>query len=169
MHRLTQAILRDRLTSDKSAANRTLAETVAAKRPGDGSDPPACKAGARFPHILAIEPSVSSDPSLRDLACNAAWNVLRRGDINGSHDLARNLYDEWTQQLGRDDSHSRCDAIKLAQALREMGRYAEARHLDEDSLARTRRLVGEDHPDTLGSAGNLAADLRRLGEYQAAP
>ena len=170
MHRLTQAILRDRLTSDQSAATRTLAETVlAANHPGDGSNPASWQGWAQLlPHILAIEPSVSSDPSLRDLACNAAWYLLRRGDMNGSHDLAKNLYDEWTQQLGRDDYHTRCAAIKLAQALREMGRYAEARHLDEDSLARTRRLVGEDHPDTLGSAGNLAADLRRLGEYQAA-
>ncbi len=29
-------------------------------------------------------------------------------------------------------------------------------------------MLGEDHPDTLGSASNLAADLRGLGEYQAA-
>ena len=29
-------------------------------------------------------------------------------------------------------------------------------------------MLGEDHPDTLSSANNLAADLRDLGEYQAA-
>ena len=29
-------------------------------------------------------------------------------------------------------------------------------------------MLGEDHPDTLLSARNLAADLRNLGEYQAA-
>ena len=29
-------------------------------------------------------------------------------------------------------------------------------------------MLGEDHPDTLDSAGNLAADLRDLGEYEAA-
>jgi hypothetical protein len=39
--------------------------------------------------------------------------------------------------------------------------------LDEDTLAR-RRVFGEDHPDTLGSAGNLAVDLVNLGEYRAA-
>jgi hypothetical protein len=36
--------------------------------------------------------------------------------------------------------------------------------LDEDTLARSRRVLGEDHPITLASAGNLAADLRALGE-----
>jgi hypothetical protein len=29
-------------------------------------------------------------------------------------------------------------------------------------------VLGQDHPDTLASAGNLAADLRALGETQAA-
>ena len=29
-------------------------------------------------------------------------------------------------------------------------------------------MLGDDHPDTLASADNLAADLRNLGEHQAA-
>jgi hypothetical protein len=29
-------------------------------------------------------------------------------------------------------------------------------------------VLGEDHPETLRTAGNLAADLRSLGEHQAA-
>ena len=36
--------------------------------------------------------------------------------------------------------------------------------LDEDTLARRRRVLTDDHPDTLISANNLAADLRALGE-----
>ena len=47
-------------------------------------------------------------------------------------------------------------------------RYQAARELDEDTLARSRRVLGEDHPSTLSSANNLAIDLRNLGEYQAA-
>ena len=43
-----------------------------------------------------------------------------------------------------------------------------ARALDEDTLARRRRVLGDDHPDTLTSANNLAADLRALGEHAAA-
>jgi Tetratricopeptide repeat len=35
-------------------------------------------------------------------------------------------------------------------------------------LDRRRRVLGDDHPDTLPSANNLADDLRRLGEVQAA-
>ena len=40
--------------------------------------------------------------------------------------------------------------------------------LDEDTLARRRRDLGEDHPGTLASASNLAVSLRAAGEYQAA-
>ena len=43
-----------------------------------------------------------------------------------------------------------------------------ARDLDQDTLDRRRRVLGEDHPSTLASASNLAADLRALGEVQAA-
>ena len=39
---------------------------------------------------------------------------------------------------------------------------------DEDILARRRRDLGEDHPDTLAAASNLAVSLRAAGEYQAA-
>jgi hypothetical protein len=40
--------------------------------------------------------------------------------------------------------------------------------LDEDTLARRRRLLGDDHPDTLGSVNNLAVNLRLVGEYERA-
>jgi hypothetical protein len=39
-----------------------------------------------------------------------------------------------------------------------------ARDLSQDTLARHRRVLGDDHPNTLTSANNLALDLRALGE-----
>jgi hypothetical protein len=35
--------------------------------------------------------------------------------------------------------------------------------LDRDTLDRRRKILGEDHPNSLTSADNLAADLRALG------
>jgi hypothetical protein len=52
----------------------------------------------------------------------------------------------------------------LAWTLLEMGRYAESAELNHDTLVRRRRVLGEDHPDTLYSAHNLAINLRMLGE-----
>ena len=40
--------------------------------------------------------------------------------------------------------------------------------LGEDTLARRRRVLGEDHPGTLASADNLAMILGRVGEHRAA-
>ena len=41
--------------------------------------------------------------------------------------------------------------------------------LDADTLARSRRTLGEDHPDTLRSPRNsLGLDLSNLGEHQRA-
>ncbi len=55
-------------------------------------------------------------------------------------------------------------ATASAYTLREMGRFLEAWDQDEDTLARRRRILGDDHPSTLSSASNLASDLRALGE-----
>lgn len=48
------------------------------------------------------------------------------------------------------------------------GNPARARPLFERALDLRRAVLGEDHPDTLDSAGNLAADLHVLGRYEAA-
>jgi Tetratricopeptide repeat len=53
-------------------------------------------------------------------------------------------------------------ANNLASDLRVLGEYEAARVLDEDVLARSRRKLGEDHPETLRSAHNLALDLEAL-------
>jgi Tetratricopeptide repeat len=78
---------------------------------------------------------------------------LRVGSRFGDHGAAVRVADE----------HHRAAA-----ALRAMGRYPEARLLDEDSLARMRDQYGYDDPDTLASAAALATDLSGLGDHQAA-
>ena len=55
----------------------------------------------------------------------------------------------------------------LAEGLRGMGRYPEARALDEASFAWRRNALGSDHPETLIAAHDLAVDLRKLREVEA--
>jgi hypothetical protein len=52
--------------------------------------------------------------------------------------------------------------------LRTLGETESAQQLDEDTLARRRRTLGQDHPDTLTSAHNLAATLEMLGRHKEA-
>ena len=49
-----------------------------------------------------------------------------------------------------------------------MGDYAAAKELQEDVLEVSRRILGEEHPDTLTAKGNLAHTLSQLGNYVAA-
>ena len=170
MHRLTQAILRDRLSPGQSAATRACSEAIlAASSPGYPVDPVSWPEWARLmPHLLAADLGATANPGLRDLACSGNWYQKARGDARSSHDLAARLYEQWRDRLGGDDPSTLSIAHNLAAALQDIGRYAAARELDEDSLARKRRLRGDDHPITLNSAHMLALDLRNLGEDQAA-
>jgi hypothetical protein len=48
------------------------------------------------------------------------------------------------------------------------GEPRRAKALNEDAIGRRRRVLGEDHPDTLSSAYNLAIVLSQLGDATAA-
>jgi TIR domain/Tetratricopeptide repeat/NB-ARC domain len=166
LHRLTQAILRDRLTPDQAAATRERSEAIpAARDPSDAGNPATWPRWAQLmPHLLATDLAATDNPNLRWMACNACWYLLARGEARTCHDLASNLRQHWRGRLGDDHQHMLVAAAYLARALLDMGRYAEARDLDQDTLNRRRRVLGEDHPDTLASASSLAADLHLLGE-----
>jgi hypothetical protein len=170
LHRLTQAILRDRLAPDDAAATRRRAEAIlAASDPGDPPNPVTWPRWAQLmPHLLVADLAATSSPDLRWMACNACWYLLARGDTRTAYDLASDLRQHWGERLGDDHEHMRIVALYIAAALRDMGRYAEARDLDQDTLDRQRRAQGEDHPNTLAAASNLAIDLHQLGEVQAA-
>ena len=170
MHRLTQAILRDRLTPAQAAATRNYAEAMlAAGDPVDMANPATWPRWAQLtPHVLAAGPAATDNPALRELAGHMCWYLLERGDIRTAQDLASDLYQRWRDRLGEDHPHTLTAAHYLAWTLLEMGRHAESRDLNQDTLARRRRVLGPDHLDTLFSAHNLAINLRKLGDVQAA-
>ena len=93
MHRLTQAILRDRLTPDQVAATRACTEALlAAADPGDSGNPVTWPRWAQLmPHLLAADLAATDSSSLRWMACNACWFLLVRGDTSTAHDLAARL------------------------------------------------------------------------------
>ena len=170
MHRLTQAILRDRLTPAQAAATREHSEAIlAANNPRDASNPALWPRWAQLmPHLLAADLAATTSADLRWMACNACSYLQRRGDTRAAHDLASDLRRHWRERLGDDDQNTRAATHYLAWTLREMGRYTEARDLHQDTLDRTRRIEGADNSNTLTYATDLANDLRELGEDQVA-
>jgi tetratricopeptide (TPR) repeat protein len=170
MHRLTQAIVRGYLGPERAAALRAAAEALlAASYPGDTAVPSTWPGWARMlPHLLAVDPAAASTTGLRQVACKAAFYLVRRGDARAGHDLAADLYRQWRDQRGPDDSDTLHAAAALAYALRETGAYRQARDLQEDIVIRRRRVLGDDHPDTLAAATSLAIALRAAGDLRTA-
>jgi transcriptional regulator with XRE-family HTH domain len=170
MHRLTQAILRDRVTPGQAAATRDRTEVIlVASDPGDPFDLAAWPAWARLmPHLLAADLAATGNPGLRQLACHGCIYLLARGDTRTAFALASDLHQRWRERLGADHEHTLAITHHLGWALDRMGHWADARELDQDVLERQRRLLGADHPDTLYTAAALANHLRHLGEAQAA-
>jgi hypothetical protein len=169
MHRLIQAIVRGYLPQDQANAARAAAHAVlAAGHPGDPGLPSTWPGWAQLlPHLLAADPDATV-ATLSDLSYHAAWYLIRCGDARGGSDLACRLYQHRLDRLGPDDPDSLHAAATVAVTLGRMGRSGEARDLCVDTLARSRRVLGEYHPDTLFSANGLAVVLRKMGEYWAA-
>ena len=170
MHRLTQAILRDRLTPARAAATRRCTEAIlAASDPGDPTSPDAWPRWAQLmPHVLAAELAATDNPRLRDLARRVCWYLIERGDARTPQALMSVLHKQWRDRLGEDHQDTLMAAHYLSWTMLDTGQYSEARDLGEDTLIRRRRVLGEDHGDTLNSAQNLAVALRKLGEVEAA-
>ncbi|MDQ3760687.1 MAG: FxSxx-COOH system tetratricopeptide repeat protein [Actinomycetota bacterium] len=175
VHRLVQAILRDRPASTPAdedlttVARRLLQLTV----PADPWHNPASWPAWRqlLPHVLAVtDPTYSTEPTSSDvpwLLDHAGTYLHTRGETRPARTLfeyARHLY---RGLLGDDHPDTLSSASNLARVLRGP-EFERACEIDEDTLARRRRVLGDDHPDTLSSASNLAVDLSALGQYERA-
>ena len=114
MHRLTQAILRDRFTP---------ARVAAASDPGDLDNPVTWPRWARLmPHLLAADLGATGHRRLRSIGCNACGYLLARRDTSSGHDLASDLRQHWRDRFGEDRENTLAAATYLAWALRAMGR-----------------------------------------------
>jgi tetratricopeptide (TPR) repeat protein len=67
-----------------------------------------------------------------------------------------------------DDKESLDLALRCATALDRDGRYEEAEELGEQVMQMRKRLLGDEHPDTLTSMANLASTFRNRGRWKEA-
>ena len=154
MHRLTQAILRDRLAAGPGGRYPGAAEAIlAASNPGDPTTPATWPGWARLlPHLLALDPAATDSPALRQLACDACLVPdLAAAIPAAAMTWPATCTEHWRDRLGADDPDTlEHGAATWPGRLRALGRYEQARDLDEDTLTRRRRRPGRRpprHPD----------------------
>ena len=141
MHRLTQAILRDRLRRGAGRRHpRMYRGHPGRRRPRDADNPVTWPRWAQLmPHLLAADLAATGSRGLRWMACNACLYLLARGDTRApmtwpatSPALARPARRRPRKHAGR--YALRCLGAAGHGPLRRSPR------LDEDTLARTRRV-----------------------------
>ncbi|WP_238697989.1 FxSxx-COOH system tetratricopeptide repeat protein, partial [Streptomyces sp. E5N91] len=167
IHRLTQAILRDRSgQADTVRSEDDVATILTTVAPGDPDTPAAWPRWAAYTtHLAARKDTATSRPELRQALVRAARYLIKSGQERTARDLISALHESWTGVLGEDHPHTLDSAHYLGHVISYFGQYGEARRLHEDTLERRRRTLGEDHPHTLDSAHSLAAGLHDLGHY----
>ncbi|WP_430500591.1 FxSxx-COOH system tetratricopeptide repeat protein [Micromonospora trifolii] len=177
VHRLLQAVVRDRMTDDEIVAARHQVHLVlAASRPRGDVDDPTTWARLRmlWPHLEVSEALTCPDEPVCQLLIDRVRYLWQRGGLDQADAFSQEVDDTWSARLG--DTHDEVEASALgrqllhlrfnrANILRSLGRFNEARDLDEAVLAEQRRLLGPLHPHSLMTAGSLGGDLRALGRY----
>jgi hypothetical protein len=168
LHRLVQAVLRD-IDPEPSARRTVLERLLVAAEPSDTIEPrwwP--RWSVLLPHLLALDPATTRDRNFRYTVCEAVAYLTFRGDARTAMPLAEKLREAWIGQLGPDDESALAITHNLAAVYSQLGYHQRSRDLSQDTLIRTRRLLGDDHPSTTVAMGSLALDLHRLGMFEKA-
>ncbi|MET9891010.1 FxSxx-COOH system tetratricopeptide repeat protein [Streptomyces sp. NPDC006465] len=165
LHRLNQTVLANQLTPDqRQQAGQDAEALLVAAAPGDVRGPSTWPAWrVLLPHLLTVDPALITTEAGRNAVRRACWYLMDRGQAHPARDRLQELYDTWLRRLGPDHEGTLRVAQYLARAHDDTQDHTRARALDEDTLRRRRLLLGEDHPDTLITAANLA-EARVLGE-----
>jgi hypothetical protein len=166
VHRLTQAILRERTEDGEAAALRAdVTAVLASVDPGDPALRSTWPEWAVLTAHLTGRVGATDQAELSDTLLRAIRYLLNSSRPDEALRLSGELHRHRSATLGEDDTVTLRYAACEAEAASAVGRHAEARELYEDVLARRRRVLGEDHPDTLEAVHRLAVMLGSAGEH----
>ncbi|MBL7500106.1 toll/interleukin-1 receptor domain-containing protein [Frankia sp. CNm7] len=172
MHRLVQAVLRERATpADLAEARGRARALLAAAAPGNPTEPANWPTYALiYPHALSVDlvDAPLEDRASRRLLLDLVRSQGAAGNARAVVGLARDARQRWTSALGADHPDV-LSAMRLeAGSLFGLGRLAAARDLEREVLRRLRELAGEDDPATMNAKSALADTLWSTGEFDEA-
>ena len=178
VHRLVQAVMRDRLAEASHASEVTalaveLVTSAYPQRSEDFSNWPTCK--ALTAHALAILPAVPDTAETAPRASLLAFNVAKYLQAVARYSEAEPLLKRSLaikeKTVGGEHPDTSATLHELARLHLAQGCYSEAEPLFKRSLAIYEKTLGGEHPYTsisLRQTARLALDLGRLDEAEAA-
>ncbi|MDO0913827.1 FxSxx-COOH system tetratricopeptide repeat protein [Streptomyces sp. DT2A-34] len=167
VHRLTQAVVRDRAGGEATGALQDdVAALLTAIDPGDPDLPETWPGWTSLTsHLMATVRPMSARAELRPTLLRAAVYLVRSAQPLVARDLAAALREAWAASLGEDHPDTLRAAHMVTWALDGMWAYEEVLPLVQDVLERRRRVLGDNDPETLSSAHDLAITLGHLGRH----
>jgi tetratricopeptide (TPR) repeat protein len=180
IHMLVQEVVRERMSAEeRTVARRDVHSLLVAARPDEDVDDSATWDLYRqiWPHLEPSQAMSSTEEAVRQLYIDRVRYLWIRGDAERGRRIATDAEACWMAMQDAAPDQASADTLRkqllqlrfnLGNILREQGKLAEARALNQKVLADQKLLLGDDHPHALMTAGSLAADLRAIGHYREA-
>ncbi|WP_329254125.1 FxSxx-COOH system tetratricopeptide repeat protein [Actinoallomurus sp. NBC_01490] len=170
VHRIVQAVVRDRLSAaDVEQSRHDVHLLLAAADPGDPDD------FDNWPHYEELRGHMSPsglegcrDPSAQRLVLNIVRYLRVVGDPVQARALADRALRQWPASVPDD-----LDALTMhlavnrskADAMGALGAYDDAFELSRTTLARAQASLGDDHEETVILGRSVGAELRMRGRF----
>jgi len=174
LHRLVQAVTRDRLTEDEQKVWAQAAfQTVVRAWPSGNFDVRSWPECSRLlPHSYAVVEHVEKlkieSTDLAALLNRMGFYLHDRAFYSAAEPLYRRALEIRETQLGPDHPDTATSLNNLAGLLETQGQYATAEPLYRRALEIKEKLLGRDHPQVATGLNNLAGLLHAQGQYAAA-
>ena len=169
VHRLVQGLLRADLDPTQRNDYRQDAHSIlTAGAPGNPTDE---RTWQQYGDLVAHAGSPATDlahcevDSHRGFALDVVRYLHVSGDFTSCRLFAERLIEHWTEISGPDDPYVLDANRHLGNALRELGRAAEAYNVIESTLRNAERVLEPGNPLTLHLRNAFGADLRARGNF----
>lgn len=165
LHRLVQAVLRDQLDRSQWENMRHSVHLMLVN--GDPGDPENSLNWSVYadllPHAINSRAVDCQDGWVRTLVTNLVRYLTDSGDYHGALSLAESAWEAWNKSLG--DKH--VDTLVIGRyrgnALRRLGRLADAREVNNHVYELMQENLGQDHEATIAMANVLQIIPRSEG------
>jgi tetratricopeptide (TPR) repeat protein len=166
LHRLVQAVLRDQLDSSQWENMRHSVHLMLVNGdPGDPENSANWPAYADLlPHAINSRAVDCQDNWVRTLVINLVLYLTSSGDYQGALSLADSAWDAWTKTLGEDHVDTLVMGRHRGNALRRVGRVADAGPFNNHVYDLMKANLGEDHEATIAMADVLMVIPRSEGK-----